>query len=89
MTGGEISTHTMNQREQGGYFANHTRLTESTEPGDNPFKFMMEIDRLAADLHRLGDTSITKVRKWRDFLAGLSADYKKECRMLENDPTDL
>ena len=25
------------------------------EPGGDPYKFMMEIDRLVADLHRLGD----------------------------------
>ena len=33
------------------------------EPGGDPFEFMMEIDRLAAGLHRLGDKSETKLRK--------------------------
>ena len=28
---------------------------KTMESGGDPFKFMMEIDRLAADLHRLGD----------------------------------
>ena len=32
---------------------------KTMEPGGDPFKFMMEIDRLAADLHRLGDKSVT------------------------------
>ena len=30
---------------------------KTMEPGGDPLKFMMEIDRLAADLHRLGDKS--------------------------------
>ena len=30
---------------------------ETMEPGGDPFKFMVEIDRLAADLYRLGDIS--------------------------------
>ena len=36
---------------------------KTMEPGGDPFKFMMEIDRLAADLHRLGDKSVTELRK--------------------------
>ena len=32
---------------------------KTMEPGGDPLKFMMEIDRLAADLHRLGDKSVT------------------------------
>ena len=30
------------------------------EPGSDPFEFMMEIDRLAADFHRSGDKSVRK-----------------------------
>ena len=50
---------------------------------------MMEIDRLAADLHRLGDRSIAELRECVIILAGLFADYKIEVRMLENNPTGL
>ena len=35
---------------------------KTMEPGGYPFKFMTEIDRLAADLHRLGDKSVTELR---------------------------
>ena len=59
------------------------------EPGGDPFKFMMEIDKLAADLHRLGDKSITELRKCVIIVSGLSADFEMECRMLENNPTGL
>ena len=31
--------------------------------GEDPFQFMTEFDRLAADLHRLDDKSITELRK--------------------------
>ena len=44
------------------------------EPGGDPFKFMMKIDRLAADLHRLGHKSVTELRKCVITVAGLSAD---------------
>ena len=33
------------------------------EPGGDPFMFMIEVDRLAADFHRLGDKSVTELRK--------------------------
>ena len=56
------------------------------EPGGNPFKFMMEIDRLAADLHHLGDKSVTELRKCVITVSGLSADFEVECRMLEDNP---
>ena len=56
------------------------------EPGGDPFKFMMKIDRLAADLHRLGDKSVTEIRKCVLVVSGLSADSEMECRMLENNP---
>ena len=59
------------------------------EPGGDPFKFMMEIDRLAADLHRLGDKSVTELRKCVIIVSGLSADFEMECRMLENNPAGL
>ena len=45
------------------------------QPGEDLFQFMMEIDRLAADLHRLGDRSATERRKCVIVVAGLSADY--------------
>ena len=57
--------------------------------GEDIFKFMMKIDRLAAGLHRLGDKSVTKLSKCVIIVAGLSADYEVECRMLENSPADL
>ena len=50
---------------------------------------MMEIDRLAADLQRLGDRSVTEQRKCAIMVAGLSADYEVEVRMLENNPASL
>ena len=59
------------------------------EPGSDPFKFMMEVDRLAADLHRLGDKSVTELRKCVIIVSGLSADFEMECRMLENNPAGL
>ena len=56
---------------------------------EEPFEFVMEIDWLAADLHKLGGRSGTEVRKCVIIVAGMSADYKIECRMLENNPTSL
>ena len=53
------------------------------EPGGGQFKSMMEINRLAANLHRLSDESVTKPRKCVLIVAGLSVDFEKECRMLE------
>ena len=44
---------------------------------------MMEIDRLAADRLRLGDISVTELKKCVVVVAGLSADYEIEVRMLE------
>ena len=49
---------------------------------------MMEVDRLAA-LHRLGDNSITELRKCVIIVAGLCADFEMECRILENSPAGL
>ena len=63
---------------------------KTMEPvGGDPYKLMMEVDRLAADLHRLGDKSITKLRKCVIIVSGLSADFEMECRILENNPAGL
>ena len=59
------------------------------EPGGDLFKFMMEVDRLAGDLHRLGNKSVTELRKCVIIVSGLSADFEMECRMLENNPAGL
>ena len=62
---------------------------KTMEPGSDPFKFVMEVDRLAADLHRLGDKSATELRKCVIIVSGLSADFEMECRILENNPAGL
>ena len=62
---------------------------KTIEAREDPFKFKMETGRLAADLHRTGDRSITELRKCVIIVAGLSADYEIECLMLENNPTGL
>ena len=59
------------------------------EPLGEPFTFRMEVDRLAADLHRLGDKSVTELRKCVIIVSGLSADFEMECRILENNPAGL
>ena len=59
------------------------------ELGGDPLKFMMEIDRPAADLYCLGDKSVTELRKCVIIVSGLSADFEMECRMLENNPAGL
>lgn len=59
------------------------------KPGGEPFKFIMVIERLATDLHRLGNTSVTELRRCVIIVAGLSADNELECRMLENNPDGL
>ena len=50
---------------------------KTMEPGDDPFKFIMEIERLATDLRRLGDKSLTDLRKCVIIVAGLSSDYAR------------
>ena len=45
------------------------------QPGEDPFQLILKIDRLAADLHRLGDISVTELRKYVIIVAELSADY--------------
>ena len=67
----------------------HEISGKTMEPGGDPFKFMMKIDRLAADLHRLGDKSVTELRKCVIIVSGLSADFEIECRMLENNPAGV
>ena len=62
---------------------------KTLEHGGDPLKFMMEIDRHAADVQRLGDKSITELRKCAIIVSGLSADFEMECRMLENNPAGL
>ena len=62
---------------------------KTMESGSDPFKFMVEIDRLAADLHCLGDKSVAELRKCVIIVSGLSADFEMECRMLENNPGGL
>ena len=62
---------------------------KTKEPGSDPFKLMMKIDRLAADLHLLGDNSVTELRKCVIFVSGLSVDFEMECRILENNPAGL
>ena len=57
------------------------------EPGEGSFHFMMKIDRLAADLNRLGDRSVRELIVI--IVVGLSADYQIEVRMLENSPRGL
>ena len=59
------------------------------EPSGDPFKFMMEVKRLATDLRRLGDKSVTELRKCVIIVSGLSADSEMECRILENNPAGL
>ena len=57
--------------------------------GEDPFQVMTEIDRLSADLHGLGDKSVTELRKYMIIASGLSADYEIEVHMLKNNPTGL
>ena len=91
MTLGETSNHTIERWEQERYFSCRTRFTgkRCNQPGEGLFQFMMEIDQLAADFHRLDDKSVTKLRNYVIIVAGLSANYETEVRMLENNPTGL
>ena len=43
--------------------SSHEVNGETMQPGEDHFQFMMEIDRLAADLQRLGDRSVIELRK--------------------------
>ena len=51
---------------------------KTMQPGEDPFQFTMKIDRLAADLHRVGDRSVTELRKCVIIVAGLFANYEIE-----------
>ena len=62
---------------------------KTMEPGGDPFKFMMEVDRLAANLRRLGEKSVTELKKCVIIVFGLSAEFEMECRILENNPAGL
>ena len=62
---------------------------KTMEPGEDPFKVMIKNDRLAGDLHRLGDRPVTELEKCMIIVAGLSGDYAIACRMLENNSTGL
>ena len=62
---------------------------KTMEPGGDPFKIMMEVDRLAADLYRLGDKSVIELRKCVIIVSGMSANFEMECRILENNPAGL
>ena len=62
---------------------------KTMEPGGDPLKLMMEVDRLAADLHRLGDKSAIDLRKCVIIVSGLSADFEMDCRILENNSAGL
>ena len=48
---------------------------KTMEPSGDPYKFMMEVERLAADLRRLGDKSVAELRKCVIIVSGLSADF--------------
>ena len=63
----------------------HEVNVKTMEPWEDPFKSIMEIDRLAADLDRSG----TELRKCVVIVVGLFADYDIECWILENNPTSL
>ena len=85
MTRGETSNLTIERRQQKGYINGKKKM----QPGEDPFQSMMKVDRLTGDLHKLGDISVTKLRKYVIIVAELSVDYEIEVRMLENNPTGL
>ena len=58
-------------------------------PGEYPFKFMKDINWLAAELHEQGDRSVTELRNGVVIVAGRSNNYQIELRMLENTSTGL
>ena len=67
----------------------HEANGKTMQPRNDSFQFMMEIARLAADFHRLGGRSVTELKKCVIIVAGSSADYETEVRMLKNNPTGL
>ena len=63
---------------------------KTIQQGEDFFiQFMMEIDQLAADFHRVGDISVTELNKHVIIVTGLPSDYEIEVRMLENNPAGL
>ena len=76
MTRGETSNHTMEQREEDILRLSHEVNGKTMEPGEDLFKFMMEINRSAADLYILGNRYVTELRQSVIIVAGLSADYR-------------
>ena len=76
MTRGETSNHTMEQREEDILRLSHEVNGKTMEPGEDLFKFMMGINRLAADLYILGNRYVTELRQSVIIVAGLSADYR-------------
>ena len=84
-----LESHYREKGTRGVLRLSHEINEKTTEPGGHPFKFMMEVGRLAADLHRLGDKSVTELRKCVIIASGMSADFEMECRMLENNPAGL
>ena len=51
---------------------------KTMQTGKDRFQFMMKIDRLAANLHTLGERSVTELKKVLIIVVGLSADCKIE-----------
>ena len=60
---------------------------KTMQPEEDRFQFMIKVDRLVADFHRLGDRSVTGLRKVI-IVARLSSDYEIEIRTVENNPAD-
>ena len=89
MTLDETLNHATERRERYILRFSHEANEKTMQLREDIFQFMMEIDRLAADLHRLGDRSVTELRKCMIIVAGLSADYELEVWMLENNPAGL
>ena len=59
------------------------------QPGEDPYKFMMDIGRFIANLHKLDGRTVFKLIQCVFIVVGLSAYYEIEVRMLENNPTGL
>ena len=71
-------------------YLSHEINRKTMQPGEDPFQIIMEIGRLASDLHRLDGRSVTELKKCVIIVAGLSADDGIEVRMHdENNPTGL
>ena len=59
------------------------------QPGEDRFQFIMEVDRLAPDLYRLGDRPVSELRKCVIIVTVLPAGYEIGVRVLENNPAGL